>query len=148
MMKSRQDVNRHGQFIPNYPEKYVGKYPIVIRSSWERTFSQWLDRNPKILQWSSESIVVKYFDPVKNKVRRYYPDFYLLTNIGEKFIVEVKPYKETKPPTNRGNKSKKTRIYESKTWFTNQAKFKAAVNWCDKMGMKFRIVSEKELFGK
>ena len=129
-------------------KKYMGKHLPIIRSSWERIFAQWLDRNPKIIVWSSESIVIKYFDPVKNKIRRYYPDFYLQTNIGERFIIEVKPLKETKPPTNKGKKSNKTRLYESKTYATNQAKWKAAVNWCDKMGYKFRIYTEKELFGK
>ena len=147
-MKGFNDLRKHSQFIPNDPKKYVGKYPIIIRSSWERVFAQWLDRNPKIIAWSSESIVIKYMNPVKGKICRYYPDFYLRTNKGQEFIIEVKPYKETKPPTTRGKKSKKTMIYESKTWSTNQAKFKAAINWCNKMHMEFKIYTEKELFRK
>jgi hypothetical protein len=147
-MKSMDDVLKHGQFIPKNPKKYIGKYPIIVRSSWERTFCQWLDNNEGVVAWASESIVIPYFDPVKGKKRRYYPDFYLKTKNGDDFIVEIKPYKETKPPTKRGKKSTKTMLYEEKTWLTNKAKWDAAINWCERMGMKFQIHTEKSLFGK
>ena len=152
MMKSIKDVRRHGQFIPKNPTKYVGRYPIVVRSSWERSMCQWLDKNLNVVEWSSESIFINYFDPVKNKPRRYFPDFYVLMQGKDKklkkFVVEVKPHKETKPPNNRGNKSAKTKMYESRTYSTNQAKWNAARMWCDKMGMIFLILTEKEMFGK
>ena len=151
-MKTLKDVKKHGQFVPRSPKKYKGRYPIVVRSSWERSMCQWLDRNPHVVEWSSESIFIHYFDPVRNKKRRYFPDFYILMKDKNdklsQFIVEVKPYKETIPPSNRGKKSKKTKVYETKTYTTNQAKFDAARQWCDKMGMEFVILTEKQLFGK
>ena len=141
---------KHGQYIPRNPKKYVGKYPIVVRSSWERILAQWLDMNPKIVAWSSESVVIKYFNPVKNRVARYYPDFFVQLKNGKQIIIEVKPYKETHPPYRKGNskKSKKTMLYESNTWSVNQAKWKAAMNWCSKMDMEFKILTERQLFGK
>ena len=146
-MKGVKDLKKHGQFIPTNPAKYVGRYPVIIRSSWERVFAQWLDRNPKITAWSSESIAIKYFNPVKNRVARYYPDFFIKTVAGDEYIVEIKPHKETNPPINKGRKSKKTLLYENKTWAVNHAKFTAAKKWCEKMQMKFTIMTEKELFG-
>ena len=90
-------------------------------------------------------------NPVKQRKRRYYPDFWLKVKDKDgktvKWVVEVKPYKESIPPQGRG-KTNKTRIYETKTYKTNQAKWRAAVDYCGKMGFKFKILTERELFGK
>jgi hypothetical protein len=151
-MASIKDLRGKDQYIPHDPKKYVGKYPIIIRSSYERKFFQWCDANSSILEWSSESIAIQYFDPVKNKRRRYYPDVYMLVkgkdNKTQQFVIEIKPYKETHPPINRGRKTKKTLLWEDKTYATNNAKWKAAINWCSKMNMVFKIITERELFGK
>jgi len=138
-------------YNPMFPQKYKGKYPIVSRSSWELQFMKWCDANPNILQWSSESVKIPYYDPVKQRQRRYYPDFWLKVKCKDgntvKWVVEVKPYKESVPPK-PGKKTNKTRIYEAKTYKTNQAKWRAAVDYCGKMGFKFKILTERELFGK
>ena len=140
--------HKHDIYIPKNMKKYIGRHLPIIRSSWERTFAQWLDMNPKIVAWSSESIVIKYFNPVKNRIARYYPDFFIQLENGKQYIIEIKPFKETHPPYRKGKKSKKTMLYESKTWSVNQAKWKAAMKWCSKMQMEFKIMTEKELFGK
>ena len=146
MKKRGKDI-----FTPNAPEKYKGRYPIVIRSTWERAFCQWCDSNPMIKSWSSESITIPYFDPVKRRRRRYFPDFFMVvkdkTEKEIKYIVEIKPFKETLPPKPKGKK-KKTRLYEERTYSTNQAKWKAAEDYCKKFGYTFKIITEKELFGK
>ncbi len=151
-MKNLKDIKTHGQYIPHNSKKYVGRYPIIPRSSWERSFCQWLDTNPAVLEWSSESIYIPYFDPVTQKRRRYFPDFYMLledrNGNTNQYIIEVKPSKESHPPNSRGNKSRKTLLYEQKTWATNSAKWNAAIKWCSKMGMTFKVLTEKELFGK
>ena len=143
----KRKKNNQGQFIPRFPEKYKGRYPIVVRSSWERLFCQWLDSNEGILEWSSEGICIPYYDPVQMKKRRYYPDFWIKTNRG-KFLVEVKPYKEIKPPSKRGNKTTKTKIHQEATYITNIAKWKAAEQYCKKMNLQWKILTEKELFKK
>jgi len=138
-------------FTPNTPEKYKGRYPIVIRSSWEKAFCQWCDSNPMVIKWSSESIAIPYYDPVKRRRRRYFPDFFMVVkDKSEKkieYIVEIKPFKETVPPK-PGKKRKKTRLYEERTWSTNQAKWKAANDFCKKFRYIFKIITEKELFIK
>jgi len=150
-MKNLKDVRNHGQYIPRNPKKYVGRYPIITRSSWEEKLARWLDANPCVLEWSSESIFIAYFDPVTQKRRRYFPDFYVLMKSADgktqQFIIEIKPAKEVHAPINRGKKSRKTLIYESKTYATNVAKWNAAMKWCSKMSMIFKILTEKELFG-
>jgi len=59
-----------------HPEKYKGKRPIQMRSSWETKFAlKWLDININIIEWSSEEIIIKYFNPIKNRNARYFMDF-------------------------------------------------------------------------
>jgi len=138
-------------YTPMFPQKYKGRYPIVSRSSWELQFMKWCDANPNILEWSSESIKIPYLDPVKGRRRRYYPDFWVKVKDKDgnvvKYIVEIKPHKESIPPKPRG-KTNKTRRYEMKAYATNQAKWKAAKDYCRRMGLRFKVLTEKELFGK
>jgi hypothetical protein len=115
-------------------------------------FSQWLDANPSVMEWSSESHVVRYYDPVQMKNRRYYPDFYMkvATRDGgfRKYLVEVKPYRETLPPRKTKRQSKKTQLYQESTYLTNRAKWEAAEKYCKKMGLEWKVLTEKELFNK
>ena len=139
------------EFILINTTKYVGKWPILCRSQWERMFCQFLDMNKNVVAWSSENIVIRYLDPLfpgSNKTRRYYPDFWFKNFQGEQYIIEVKPLKETKPPVQSKRKSYKTILTEQRTWETNKAKFKAAEQYAQKMGMKFLIMTERELFNK
>ena len=57
----------HGLFTPKNPEKYNGSLPIEYRSRWEKVFMNFCDINENVKKWASETIVVQYFDPVKNK---------------------------------------------------------------------------------
>lgn len=131
-------------------EKYKGKQNPIIRSKWERMFAQWLDFNQNILQWSSESHAIPYYDPVRQKQRRYYPDFYMKIIDGNKksseWIVELKPKHETLPTKINKRKSLKTISTQKATYATNMAKFKAASEYCKKMNMKFKILTEDKLF--
>ena len=83
---------------------------------------------------------------------RYYPDFLLkcVNKSGKEqiWLVEVKPYKETTPPRKSKNKSNKTILHEGKTWEINKSKWKAAQRYCKHKGWKFKLITEKELFGK
>ena len=139
-----------GKFRPNHPEKYRGDAGnIIYRSSWEWKFMDWCDKNPSIVSWCSEEVRVRYYDPVQKKTRTYYPDFYVKVKRHDGIImeelVEVKPAKQVKgPPV---NPKRKTRgwLNEVYTYATNQAKWKAAAEWCENRGMNFRVITEKEL---
>ena len=143
-MKFRNRRKNERDYNPRNFEKYVGNYPIVTRSSWEYKFCEWLDSNPKVTEWSSESHIIRYVDPISKKNRRYYPDFY--AKIGKnRYIIEIKPRKDLRLPR-KGKKSDKTIITQTKTFQINEAKFEAAKRYCKKMRYHFVVLTEKELF--
>jgi hypothetical protein len=139
-------------FVPRNGSKYIGRYPIVVRSSWERMVCQWLDSNEDVLEWSSENYAIHYYDPIQMKERRYYPDFFarIVDKEGRStsYIIEVKPLKETRPPIKTRKQSRKTQLTQESTWVTNKAKFEAAERYCKKMGYRFQLLTERELFNK
>ena len=141
------------KYVPVYPEKYGGRPPIICRSSWEEAFCRWADHSRGIKSWVSEEVVIKYQDPIqpiknnKPHFKNYWPDYVIETVNGEIYLIEVKPLKYTKPPTQSKNKSRKTMLTESKSWLVNQAKWKAARAYCFRKGWTFKIITEKELFG-
>lgn len=137
------------KFKPSFPQKYQGDpNNIICRSSWERRFCNYCDTNPNILRWASEEFSIPYVSPVDNRVHRYYPDFLIEVKESsgkiKKYVVEVKPEKQTLPPK-QGKRVTKSYIYEAKTYAVNQAKWKAASEFCLDNGVEFKIITEKEL---
>lgn len=127
-----------------------GSHLPVTRSSYEAKFCRWLDNNPNVIEWSSECIEINYFDVTSNKMRRYFPDFYMkaINKDGEeiKYIIEIKPYKETHAPRKSVKKSRRTFLTETITWKKNLSKWKSAEDWCNRHGYQFKILTERELF--
>ncbi len=110
---------------------------------------KWCDTSKKILQWSSEEIVIPYISPIDNKRHRYFPDFLIQSPKGWT-LIEVKPHIQTKPPKKllvENLTLKKKRRYNRavKTWLVNEAKWKAAKKVCDVEGWTFEIMTEKHL---
>ena len=68
------------------------------------------------------------------------------TTTGEykKYIVEVKPADQCKPPK-KPKKQTQGYIKKLKSYIMNQAKWKAARKWAEKRGWEFVIITEKEL---
>ena len=65
-----------GRFTPKNPQKYAGDATNIIwRSTWERKVMDWLDQSESVVYWSSEELAIKYYNPVDNKIHRYFPDF-------------------------------------------------------------------------
>ena len=88
-----------GKFLPTNRKKYKGDVTnIIYRSLWERKFMVYCDENNDIVEWGSEELIVPYISPIDNKQHRYFPDFYIKTKNGDKFMVEIKPKKFTRPP--------------------------------------------------
>ena len=148
----REKKYHQGFFHPQNPEKYVGNpNNIVYRSGWELKFMQWCDRNPNIIKYGSEETIIPYYNPIKNKICNYYPDFIIQVREqnGETktYLIEVKPKKQTKPPVKK-SRATKSFIYETKTYAVNQAKWKAAKEWCDDRKIEFKIITEEELYNK
>lgn len=146
-------------YKPQNIKKYIGNPPYcVARSSWELIFCRWADNNPSVIEWASETISIPYIDQTERdyrgmpKKRRYFPDFILRVRNRENnidtWVVEIKPEKETRPPRLSKVKSQKTKVYESKVWATNSAKWKAAEEFCRRRGWYFKILTERDLIKK
>ena len=138
-----------GFFKPVNPRKYKGDPTNVIyRSSWELRCMKYFDHNPNIVEWASEETFVPYKNPVDGKWHRYFPDFIIKvkesTGDLKTYVIEVKPAKQTRPPLPRKRVSK-SYLYEMKTYAVNQAKWKAAKEWCADRRIEFKIITEREL---
>ena len=148
MMKKHKTYK--GKYRPKFPKKYKGNYNnIVYRSLWERKCMVYFDTNPNIISWSSEELVIPYFDSITKQRRRYYPDFLItvMNSTGEKktHLIEVKPSKHLKPPVVTKGKRKSTILQEAQAYYMNRDKFAAAEKWCAKKDIKFSVWTEKEL---
>lgn len=137
-----------GWFVPKNPHKYKGNPDnIVYRSTWELRVMKYLDENQAVIWWASEELPIPYVSPVDRKVHRYFPDFIVRTKrkdgSEQTSILEVKPYKQTLPPTQK----RKTKNYlaEMVTYAVNQEKWKAADLFCKEHGWQFQIITENEL---
>jgi hypothetical protein len=134
-----------GKYKVKNPEKYKGDPTNVhYRSSWEQKFFNYCDRNPDIIQWASEEVVIPYKSPIDGRWHRYFPDVWIKTKNGDVYLIEIKPLKETQEPKRRSRVTKKY-LYEVKTWGINSAKWKAAQEFCADRKWKFKIITEKEL---
>lgn len=126
------------------PEKYVGKKQPHYRSSWEHTFMRFCDNNPAVLQWANEAIHINYRNPFTNKNTIYVPDFFMVyvDAKGQQHaeIIEIKPTKET--TLEAAGNSKRAQAAA----ILNMAKWQAAGAYCKANNLKFRIVTERDLF--
>ena len=135
---------KQGKYIPRLPKKYKGDYRnIVYRSSWEYKFMQWCDNTSSVVEWGSEEIAIPYISPVDGKRHKYYPDFYVKVK-NKKYMVEVKPTRQTKEPKTQ-KKITKRYVTEVVTYSVNKAIWKAAEEFCKDYGWEFMLITEKEL---
>ena len=132
-----------GVYLVLNKEKYVGNGLPRYRSGWEHTFMTMCDNNPSILQWASESINIPYRNPFTGKQTIYVPDFLIVyVDKNQKThaeVIEVKPSTET---TLESARSPRDRAYVA----LNTAKWQAANAWCQQHGLKFRVITENQIF--
>ena len=146
----RDSKYNQGRFHPQNPEKDKGDLQnIIYRSSWELKFMQWCDRNPNVIEYASEEFCIPYLSPIDGRVHRYFPDFIMKVKeqSGEikKYIIEIKPKRQTVPPVQTSKKRTKTFINEVKTYVVNEAKWKAAEEWCKDHLLEFKVITEDQL---
>jgi hypothetical protein len=134
-----------GKYTVKQPEKYVGdSTKVVFRSLWERNTFRWLEEQPNIVEWASEEIVVPYICQTDKKVHRYFIDVYFKTADGKKYLIEIKPKKETQPPKKPKRRSKRY-LSESLTYIKNQSKWEAATKFAKENGATFQVWTEDTL---
>ena len=135
-----------GTYEPKNPQKYVGKHKPRYRSGWEMTFMIFCDSHDSVISWASEAIQIPYRNPLTGKQTVYVPDFFVLyeDKNGSKRaeIVEIKPKKQSLI---------ESRVASAKDRLTvalNHAKWAAAMAYCKRAGLIFRVITEDDLFYK
>jgi len=132
-----------GVYTVKNREKYVGNGLPRYRSGWEQAFMRFCDNNEHILQWASESLRIPYRNPITGKESIYVPDFLITyrtrnnTMVAE--VIEIKPKKQSVIESKASNRDRAVVA-------VNYAKWDAATKWCARNGLKFRVVTEDELF--
>ena len=148
-MSSKYQNFKSAYFNPNHPEKYKGTFPIIYRSSLELKSLRWCDGASHVTNWTSESYVVPYQSPLDGRIHKYFIDNSITlkdkTGVEHRFLVEIKPLRMTKPPTESRKKSTATLLYEKTNWVKNRAKWSAAEQFAAKKNMKFIILTEDDL---
>lgn len=138
-----------GKYKPSYPKKYKGDPTnIVYRSLWERKFMVYCDNNQNVLEWQSEEFFIPYRSPVDNRIHRYFPDFFIkykdISGTVRSSLIEVKPLRQCSPPAKPKRQTKKY-LSEAYEYAKNQAKWKAAQEFCRDRRWEFKVMTEKEL---
>jgi hypothetical protein len=132
-----------GFYTPVNSSKYVGKRPIVFRSSWEHKVMVMFDTNSSIISWASESLKIPYKNPFTGKYTVYVPDF-VVTYVDAKGnqkaeIIEVKPAKQTFLEKAKTEKAKAAVALNTYKWA-------AAHAFAKHHGMTFRVMNENNIF--
>jgi hypothetical protein len=133
-----------GRYIPRNPQKYWGNpNNIYFRSSWELTCCKFFDMSNAVSRWNSEEIHISYISPRDHRVHQYWPDFMVeLINANkeiERWLIEVKPLKET------SIEHAKT-VYDKIAVAVNQAKWDAAIKFAAANNMKFKVITELDIY--
>ena len=139
-----------GYFKPKNPQKYKGDpNNVIYRSRWESLVMSKLDQHPDVIWWQSEETVIPYRSPIDGRFHRYFVDFTVkMKDANGKLktvLIEVKPFAQTRPPVIVEGKKSKRYIQEVMTWGVNEAKWKAAKDYCEDRKFEFMILTEKEL---
>lgn len=140
-MKPKRNSKYHQGYVPVSMTKKLFRScknePIIYRSGLEYQFIQFCENNPKIKQWASEPISIKYFSRLTGKEQNYYPDYVIETQDGTKIIVEIKPYNQTIKPADQDSR------WLKEAWVVNTDKWKAANEFAHDHNAKFIVVTEK-----
>lgn len=170
MLNSKPNNSNYnqGNYVPKNRDKVIKlntQGGVYFRSSWEKKIMHWLDNNNTITKWGAECLRIPYqmthFDNGDTKIKEhsYFPDFYYEMRLSDgtlkQVVVEVKPMKEFQmvQDLNEGklnvpeNSMKKLKNfeYDLKMAYKNKQKWETMINWCNKKGYDFIIITEQHL---
>lgn len=158
-MRKGKKGPKQGWYILQYPAKFkvpvdrfmnsfkileyrgVERSAVQYKSGLELRMIKYCDLNPKVIEWSLEPFHIPYVSPIDSKTHRYFPDVWMKFSNNNSFLVEVKSHQETQYP----NKKDKYFGDKLKTYLINQAKWSAAVKFCQQKNLNFKILTEKIL---
>ena len=133
-----------GKFTPKNAEKYIGSRIPTYRSSWEFAFMKFCDEHPSVQQWASEAVQIPYRHPFTGKYTVYVPDFFIV--YADKNGKQHAEVIEVKPKNQSFRESVGKSRYNQEQYLLNMAKWEAATAWCKQKGLRFRVVTEEDIF--
>jgi len=157
---------KQGSYIVRNTNKYIGNLSeVYYRSSWEKQFCIWCDTNESVLSWGSELVKIPYEvlketqyklqKIVKKETKMYIPDFFLEIRNPDftttQYLIEIKPMKEILKPIYPNKVTRKNVLQYERSmnlWFKNLLKWEKAEEYCASRGIIFKLVTEKNIFGK
>lgn len=140
---------KQSYFEPKKLFKYLGSFPIICRSSWERKFAIFCDSNDSVIKWSSEPIEIKYYNILDKKFHKYYPDYFVqIEKSGQlvNYMVEVKPSSQLQKPEPPKKITEKAVISYKKayeTYVMNLCKLDALKKYAEQRSWKVLVITEK-----
>ena len=165
MLNSKPNNSQYhqGLYVPKNKDKVIklnSQGGLFYRSGLEQKMMIYLDNNEKISMWGSENLKVPYTktewlseaQEYKTSEHTYYPDFYYEMKREDgsvsKVVAEVKPYSETIEPVLKQNptaKQLKNFEYALKMYNKNLPKWSYMIDYCQRKGFEFIIITEKLL---
>lgn len=155
MARGKFQKFKQGTFYPKNKEKcFNDSGDVVYRSMLELRFMMVCDVNSHIVKWASEKIVVPYFNTGKQRMARYFVDFFIELEDGKKYIVEIKPAKEVEVIRDpellakrmaKSKAKKSTLLTEAFMATQNREKWLAAKEWAADHNMEFIVMTEKDI---
>ena len=154
---------RQGLYVPRNLNKVIklnSQGGLYYRSGLEQKMMVYLDSNENIIFWGAEHLRVPYVktewfsesQEFKTTEHGYYPDFYyeLKRSDGSvsRVVAEVKPHSETIEPKLQEkptSKQLKNFEYALKMYNKNLSKWKAMIEYCERKGFEFIIITEQHL---
>lgn len=134
-----------GTYVPLNAQKYVGRGNPRYRSGWELSFFQFCDNNENVLEWASEAISIKYRHPFTGKITNYVPDIFMRYRTkNNKICTEIVEIKPRKQSMIEGKMNERDRMVVA----INHAKWEAARAFCQRSGIVFRVITERDMFKK
>jgi hypothetical protein len=101
------------------------------------------DGHPNILKWASENVKIRYRHPLTGKITKYVPDFMVQyqDKNGKTLIelIEIKPKSQTVIEEASGKGDKIATV-------VNAAKWTAAQQWAEAKGIRFKVITEDQIF--
>jgi TnsA endonuclease N terminal len=157
---------KQGLYVPKNKEKLIkaNSYGgVFYRSGLEQKMMIYLDSNENIKSWGAEHLRIPYEKTEYNNtthelettVHSYFPDFYYELQRSDgtisRVVAEVKPSNETvepKLPQDATAKQLKNFEYALKMWNKNLSKWKYMIEYCQRKGFEFIIITEQHLSKK
>ncbi|AFF28132.1 gp134 [Sphingomonas phage PAU] len=119
--------------------KYIGKRPIIYRSSYEYDAFVWADTSPNVVHWTTEPFPIEYTDMTTGKKHKYWIDLVVKFKDGSTALIEIKPLAQVPRSLNEVKLDPVKR--------KNFQKWEATKEFCKRnYGYKFIILTEKSLF--